>query len=77
MAIYTRNEAADIVELFEDLLERHGIVVPSEDDDQKEDGNTASLYGMEYWNLLDDVERVLVSLSERSKAENVVSYEFE
>ena len=47
--IYTRNEAALIVELFDDLLAGNGIKVPSPEDDQREADNEAALYGSVYY----------------------------
>lgn len=43
--IYTHDEAILIVEMFEDVLTRYGIIVPSLEDDEKEDDNEAALYG--------------------------------
>ena len=55
--------ANEIVELFEELLDEKGIEIPCKDtEEQKEryaDGNTAKLYGMEYWNLVDKIESLL------------------
>lgn len=52
-----------IVELFEELLDEKGIEIPCKDtEEQKEryaDGNTAKIYGMEYWSLVDKIERLL------------------
>ncbi|MEG1523855.1 MAG: hypothetical protein RR475_02385 [Clostridia bacterium] len=62
---WTKNRriAASIVELFEDLLDEKGIEVPCSDEmEQKErynDGNSAKLYGTEYWNLVQEVEEYL------------------
>ena len=48
--------ATEIVELFEELLDKKGIEIPCEDaNEQKEryDGNNvAKLYGMEYFDLV-------------------------
>ena len=60
--IYTHDEAARIVELFEDLLDKHDITVPSPDDDQREPENDARLYGIVYADLLDEVENILINL---------------
>ena len=54
--IYTRNEAADIVALFEDVLDSRDISVPSDEDDERDEDNMIGLYGMTYWDLLDSVE---------------------
>lgn len=57
------NLANDIVELFEELLDKKGIEIPCEDEtEQRErylDGNDAKIYGMEYWNLIDKIESLL------------------
>lgn len=72
MTIYTRNEAARIVELFEDVLIENGIRIPSPDDEQRDEDNDAPLYGQTYADLLDDVERYLVQfLNRHAKAREV------
>lgn len=76
MAIYTRKIAADIVEMFEDLLTAHGIKVPSEEDDERRADNDAALYGMVYWYLLDDVERIVADAANRARTEKIVTGEF-
>ena len=58
--LFTRTVAADIVELFEDLLVKHGIKVPSPEDDERDIDDDACLYGSTYGDLLDDVERVII-----------------
>ena len=58
--IYTRDIAAQIVELFENVLEENGIIVPSPEDDEKEDDNKACLYGSVYSDLLDSIEEIVV-----------------
>ncbi len=75
--IYTHNEAAEIVDLFEEILDYYGIRVPSPEDDEREEDNSAKLYGSVYSDLLDNVEDRLVSIIERAKAgDKVVEYEF-
>lgn len=48
--------ATEIVELFEDLLDKKGIEIPCEDAVEQKDrydgNNAAKLYGMEYFNLV-------------------------
>ena len=56
--IYTLEIARDIVELFEDLLDKHGIMIPDGDREGLE--GEACLYGTTYWDLLGDVESILV-----------------
>ena len=41
--IYTHNEAAEIVDLFEDVLDRYGIRVPFPEDDDCEEDDSANL----------------------------------
>lgn len=60
--IYTHDEAARIVELFEDLLDKHDITVPSPDDDQRDSENDARLYSIVYADLLGEVENILINL---------------
>ena len=68
--IYTLNEAEQIVELFEDVLDRAGITVPSDEDDERTENNEARLYGMVYHELLAEVENHLIlMLNEDTDAE--------
>lgn len=43
--IFTRDEAMQIIELFEDILSEYNIKVPSPEDDEREPDNDAGLYG--------------------------------
>ncbi len=75
--IYTHDEAALIVEMFEDILDAYGIKVPSPEDDEREADNAATLYGSVYSNLLDKVEASLISVLDRCKNDpEIVKYEF-
>jgi hypothetical protein len=58
---YGKTQAAAmlIVEIFEDLLDEHKIVIPNDDRTGAE--GEAPLYGTTYWNLIDDVKNVLYS----------------
>ena len=58
--IYTLEIAREIVELFEDLLDKHGIMIP--DDDREGLDGEACLYGTTYWDLLGDVDSILVDV---------------
>ena len=55
--------ATEIVELFEKLLDRKVIEIPCDDKDEQKDryegNNTAKLYGMEYFNLVSDIQNLL------------------
>lgn len=78
MKIYTQNEAANIVELFEDVLDRFDIVVPSEEDDDRSEDNDAKLYGMVYWDLLEAVQNKLITWTAQVKnGAEVVTDEWE
>lgn len=61
----TRNRefACNIVELFEDLLDKKNITVvcadKNEETDRYEDNNCARLYGSEFWGLVDEIEYML------------------
>ena len=75
--IYTRSEAAQIVELFEDVLDKHNVKIPSPEDDEREDDNDAKLYGSTYYGLLDSIEDALVSMLDRAEnGEAVEPYRF-
>lgn len=62
--IYTRQEAADIVDAFEEVLSKHNICVPSPEDDERESDNMVGLYGSTYYDLLDFVEHTIINLLE-------------
>ena len=75
--IYTHDEAALIVELFEDVLVRYHITVPSPEDDEREQDNAAVLYGSTYSELLDSVEGHLLNvLTRHTAATEVVQGKF-
>lgn len=75
--IYTHDEAMLIVELFEDVLSRYNISVPSDEDDEREEDNMIGLYGSTYSDLLDDVEEKICSVLARCKrGEKIVEGEF-
>ena len=61
-AIYTRDEAARIVEMFEDILVENGISVPSPEDDDRDPDDNLGLYGSVYSDLLDGVENILIGI---------------
>lgn len=58
ITVSSRNIAAEIVEEFERVLDKYNIDVPSGDEDDGNE-NRASLYGMTYFNLLDEVESMV------------------
>lgn len=55
--------ATEVVGLFEELLDRKGIEIPCDDEDEQKDrydgNNTAKLYGMEYHNLVSGIQNLL------------------
>jgi hypothetical protein len=63
--IKLREYSVEIVELFEDLLEKHDITIP--DEDRTGDEGEARLYGMTYSDLEDDVLHALCRLVLRVK----------
>ena len=76
--IYTHEEAANIVDIFEEVLSDYGIRVPSPEDDDRDPDTSASLYGSVYSELLDEVEDRLLCIIERVQAgDKVVEYVFE
>lgn len=67
--MYTNhNLATDIVDVFDDFLASKNIEIPCDDPEEEaerhDDGNCACLYGMEYWNLVDQVEFMLNTYKE-------------
>ena len=63
-----RALAADIVDVFDSFLESKNIEIPCADPEEEaerhNDGNCACLYGMEYWNLVDQIEFMLNAYKE-------------
>lgn len=75
--IYIRNETADILDMFDDMLAENGIKVPSPEDDERGEDNDVALYGSVYYELFDRLEDALVEIIERVKAgEEVVANEW-
>ncbi len=64
--VYAHAEAADIIEVFEDVLDRHGITIPSAEDDER-GSDSGCLYGSTYDGLLDAVETILIEMASRVK----------
>lgn len=58
--IYTHNVAADIVDEFEDLLDKYDITIPDEEREGAED--EARIYGQAYDELIYKTEISLISL---------------
>lgn len=55
--IYTRDEAAKIVDKFDDVLVKYDVFVPSPEDDDDDRGiGETGLYGSTYDDLLNYVE---------------------
>lgn len=66
--IYTHDEAMLIVEMFEDVLSRYNIEVPSPEDDDRDPEDAVGLYGSTYSDLLDAVEDSLIELLKKHRA---------
>lgn len=66
--IHTHDEAARIVDAFEEVLSRYNIHVPSPEDDDRDEDNMVGLYGSTYGDLLDYVEDKLVDVIDTAKA---------
>ena len=75
--LHTRRLAADIVEAFECLLDKYNIIVPSPQDDEREEDNKAPLYGEVYFELLENVESVIIDhLKDCPDGINIVAWKF-
>lgn len=75
--IYTHDEAMLIVEMFEDVLSRYNISVPSDEDDERGEDNTVGLYGSTYSDLLDSAEENICSILARCRrGEKIIENEF-
>lgn len=70
--IYTHDEAAIIVEMFEHILSENNIKVPSPEDDEREADNDAKLYGSTYSDLLDNVEDAIIELLNKYDADTTI-----
>lgn len=70
--IYTHDEAAIIVEKFEDLLDTHNVRIPSPEDDDRDPDNEAKLYGSVYSDLLDEIEALIVGLLNRHGEHTII-----
>ena len=68
--LFTRSEAADIINLFEDILIENNICVPSPEDEERDPDDMVGLYGTTYSDLLDDVESALVQMLDYYKKHN-------
>ena len=65
--IYTHDMAMDILEIFENMLDRFDISIPSEDpgeQKEREENGGARIYGTEYSDLHDEVESLLIATLE-------------
>lgn len=75
--IYTHDEAALIIEKFEDVLSQYGIHIPSPEDDERDEDNMVGLYGSTYSELLDSIEKQICSILSRCKnGEEIIENEF-
>ena len=75
--IYTHDEAMLIVEMFEDVLSKYNISIPSDEDDEREEDNMVRLYGSTYSDLFDSVEENICSMLARCKrGEKIIENEF-
>lgn len=75
--IYTHDEAMLIVEMFEDVLSKYNISIPSDEDDEREEDNMVGLYGSTYSDLFDSVEENICSMLARCKrGEKIIENEF-
>lgn len=70
--IYTHDEAALIVDFFEEVLDKYGLKIPSPEDDERGEENDAKLYGSVYSELLDNVEEKLCEMLTRQASGSIV-----
>ena len=76
-AIYTHDEAALIIEKFEDVLSQYDIHIPSPEDDDRDEDNMVGLYGSTYSELLDSIEEQICSILSRcNDGEKIIENEF-
>ena len=55
--LHSECVAAEIIECFEDLLEKHNIIIPDEDRTGTED--EAPIYGCTYGDLLGEIASII------------------
>lgn len=59
----TKEMSMNIMDVFEEFLEEHGITIPCEDEDEekerKEDECSARVYGSEYYDLESRIQEIL------------------
>lgn len=65
-SIKVRLTSALICDIFEELLDKHGITIP--DDDRTGSDGEGRLYGLTYFNLEAEVTKVLHKLIDEVKA---------
>ena len=73
----TKSNLRDIIEIFEDFLERHNVRIPDSDKEMKEDGedleiNSARIYGMCYGELECDLYGYFSELEAKGTIDKVV-----
>lgn len=71
-SIYTHDEAALIVDFFENILDEYNIKIPSPEDDEREPDNDAKLYGSVYSRVLDEVEGRIYELLHQHTDDTVI-----
>ena len=78
MTIYTQNEAMNILDMFEDVLDQYDITVPSPEDDERGEYNSARLYGSVWSDLLDSIQDAIVNIiNEAKNGAEIIEYEWE
>lgn len=59
----TKEMSMNIMDVFEEFLEEHGITIPCEDEDEenerKEDKCSARIYGTKYYELESRIQGIL------------------
>ena len=73
--IYTHDIAANIVEKFEDVLSANEICVSSPEDDDRPEDDKIGLYGSTYYNLVDEVENILIELINKAREGSTGTYD--
>ena len=67
--IKVREFAANICNLFENVLDEYGIDIP--DDDREGYDDEAHIMGITYAGLEDDVKEILMEFAEKIKREDI------
>ena len=75
--VYTHEIASNIVNLFDELCLENKVIIPSPEDDERNEDDRYGLYGTTYSNLLDNIEEELIeNMNKVKEGALIVPYVF-